>query len=124
MIITTLHFLHLIACSLTYHTQIRAITFSNYLAPSTPIFKNLNFLQFENLVVQRISLMLLKLNIGEVPKQISDLFIINRLFHNHNTRSVGYLHTPLGRSEASYRTFSYISTHIWNYMSQNVSINL
>ena len=52
--------------------------------------------------------MMFKFDIGEVPKPISDLFRVNPFFHNHNTRSVGYLHTPLGRSEASYRTFSYI----------------
>ena len=68
--------------------------------------------------------MIFKFNIGEIPKPISDLFMVNRFFHNHNTRSVGYLHTTLGRSEAGYRTFSYIDTHIWNHMSQNVSINV
>ena len=29
-----------------------------------------------------------------------------------------------GRSEASYRTFSYIGTNIWNHMSQNVSYSI
>ena len=76
-----------------------------YLAPSTPIFKNLNILKFEKLLVQRISLMLFKFNIGEVPKPISDLLMVNRFLHNHNTRSVGYHHTPLARSEASYRSY-------------------
>ena len=42
----------------------------------------------------------------------------------YDTKSVGYLHTPIGRSEASYRTFRYIGTHIWNHMLQNVSINV
>ena len=53
--------------------------------------------------------MIFKFNIGEVPKSISHLFMINRFFHNHNTISGGYLHTPLGRGEASYRTYSYIA---------------
>ena len=59
---------------------VRAITFSNYLAPSTPIFKNLNTLKFEELVVQRISLMMFKFCMDGVPKPISDLFIVNRFF--------------------------------------------
>ena len=84
---------------------VRAITFSNYLALSTPIFKILNILKFEKLVVQRISLMMYKYNIGEVPKPISDLCMVNCFVHKHNTRSGGYLHTSLGRSEARYRTF-------------------
>ena len=69
--------------------------------------------------------MMFKFNIGKVPKPISDLFMVNCFFfHNHNTRRAGYLRTQLGRSEASFRTFSYIGTHIWNHMSQNVSINV
>ena len=70
--------------------------------------------------------MIFKFNIGEVhvPTPISELFMVNRLFHNHNTRRIGYLHTPLAKSETSYRTYSYIGTHIWNHMSQNVSINV
>ena len=59
---------------------VRAITFSNYLALSTPIFKNLHILKFEKLVVQRISLMMFKFIIGEVPKPITALFKVNRLF--------------------------------------------
>ena len=57
-----------------------------------------------------------KFNIGEAPKPISNKFMVNCFFHNHNTRSIGYLHTPLGRSEASYRTASFIGGHIWNDM--------
>ena len=33
---------------------VRTITFSEYLAPSEPIFQSLNVLNFEKLVVQRI----------------------------------------------------------------------
>ena len=94
------------------------------MALSTPIFKNLNILKFEKLVVQRIILMMFKFNIGKVPKAISDIFTVNWFFHKQNTRSVGYLHTPFGKSEDSYSTFSYIGTHIWNHMSQNVSIDV
>ena len=65
-----------------------------------------------------------KFNIGEVPKPISNLFMVSCFFHSHTTRSVGYLHTPLGKSEASYRTFNYIGIHIWKHISQNVSINI
>ena len=65
---------HYTACSYLDHLIklrkkcVRAITFSNYLAPSRPIVKNLNILKFEKLVVQRISLMMFKFNMSEVPK--------------------------------------------------------
>ena len=42
--------------------------------------------------------------------------------HTHNTRRSKFIHTPtsIGRSEATYRTFSYRDDHIWNYISHNV----
>ena len=86
---------------------VRAINIIKLFDTINTYLQNLNILKFEKLVIQRISLMMFKFNIGEVPKPISDLFMVNRFFHNHNTKSVGYLHTP----QASYRTFSYIGTH-------------
>ena len=43
---------------------IRTISFSEYLAPSEPLFQKLNILNFEKLVIQRISLMMFKCSIG------------------------------------------------------------
>ena len=69
--------------------------------------------------------MMFKFNICEVPKAISDLFMVNYFSHNHILETLeNNFHTPLGRNEVSYCTFSYIGTHIWNHMSQNVSINV
>ena len=51
---------------------------------------------------------------------VSALFQYNSVIHTHNTRRSKFIHTPIGRSEATYRTFSYRGAHIWNYISQNV----
>ena len=58
-----------VVCLLSFVDLKKNLSPKNYLAPSTPIFKNI--LKFEKLLVQRISLMLFKFNIGEVPKPIS-----------------------------------------------------
>ena len=54
--------------------SIRAITFSEFSAPSEPLFLRTNILNFDKLVFQRICLMMIKHHIDDVPKPISDLF--------------------------------------------------
>ena len=53
---------------------IRTISFSEYLAPSEPLFLKLNILNFEKLVIRRISLMMFKCNIGVLPLPVSGFF--------------------------------------------------
>ena len=91
---------------------IRTIFFSEYLAPTEPLFQKLNILIFEKLVIQRISLMMFKCSIGVLPLPVSAPFQYNSVIHTHNTRSSKFIHTPIGMSEATYRTFSYRSAHI------------
>ena len=53
-------------------------------------------------------------NIDEVPKPISNVFMVYRFVHNHNIRIGGHLHTPL---HTGVITCSYIGTHIQNPVS-------
>ena len=81
------------------------ISFSKYLAPSEPLFQKLNHLNFEQLVIQRISLIMFKYRIGVLPLPVSALFQYNSVIHTHNTRRSKFIQTPIDRSEATYRTF-------------------
>ena len=97
--------------------------FSEYLAPSEPIFQSLNVLNFEKIVVQRISLLMFKYTHGNVPVSVSQLFRTNNEYHNYNTRNCAHIHVPVGTTEASYRTFGYRGIYIWNHISQKIDIN-
>ena len=100
--------------------SIRAITFSEFSAPSEPLFQRSNILNFDKLVFQRICLMMFKHHIGVVPKPISDLFQTNDNFHSYSTRNSQALRTPIGKSEAIYQTFTYIGSLAWNYISSKI----
>ena len=50
--------------------SIRAITFSEFSAPSEPLFQRTNIQNFDKLVFQRICLMMFKHHTGDVPKSI------------------------------------------------------
>ena len=56
--------------------------------------------------------MMFKRSIGVLPLPVSALFQYNSVIHAHNTRSIKFIHTPIGRSEATYRTFAYRGAHI------------
>ena len=75
-------------------------------------------------MIQKISLLMYKYSIGEVPSFISLLFRTNITYHEHNTRRASCLNTPIGRSEAIYQTLSYRGVHIWNYISLKVNTNV
>ena len=64
--------------------------------------------------------MMFKHHIGDVPKPISDLFQTNNTYHRYGTSSSQSLRTPIGRSEAIYQTFTYISSLAWNYISGKI----
>ena len=91
--------------------------FLEYLAPSEQIFQSLNVLNFEKLVIQRISLLMFK------PVSVSQLFKANNEYHNFNTRNCACIHAPVDTTEASYRTFGYRGIYIWNHISQKNNIN-
>ena len=68
--------------------------------------------------------MMFKSSIGVLPLPVSAPFQYNSVIHTHNTRRNKFFHTPIGRSEFTYRTFSYRGAHIWNYIFQNVRIDV
>ena len=65
-------------------------------------------------------LMMFKCSIRVLLLPVSALFQYNFVIHTHNTKRSKFIHSLIGRSEATYRTFSYRGAHIWNYISQNV----
>ena len=103
---------------------LRVITFSEYLAPSKPLFDSLNILRFEKLVLQRIALMMFKFSNNTLPRPIMKMFKTNNEIHTHYTRNSASLHAPKGDGEAIYNTFSFRGVYVWNHISRNVRTNV
>ena len=100
--------------------SIRAITFSEFLAHSEPLFLRTNILNFDKLVFQRICLMMFKHHIDDVPKPISDLFQTNDNYPSYSTRNSQGLRPPIDKIEAIYQTFTYIRSLALNYISGKI----
>ena len=59
-----------------------------------------------------------------VPLPIVELFTRNNEFHNHYTRQSQSLHTAVGRNEAIYKTFTFHSIRIGNYIILSIKISV
>ena len=86
---------------------VRVITLSYYLVPTESLFKDLKILAFTKLAIQRMLLLMFKNNIGIAPRSITSSVTKKSEIHGYNTRHCSSLHPSIGKSEATYRTFSY-----------------
>ena len=103
---------------------IRLITFSPYLAHTSPIFLNLQLLPLEKIFFSRVGLVMFKCSNSMLPNVISNLYIKNNEIHSHFTRNSNLLRIPKGTPN-----FTTISARVWNeivtkiIMDQHVSIS-
>ena len=66
---------------------VRIMTFSTYYAHTDPlIFKDLNILTIDKLVVHRIGIAMYKINNDLFPSVLNELYKKNNVIHDHNTR--------------------------------------
>ena len=70
----------------------RMTSFSNYNAHSIYIFKQLNILPLNKLVVNRIGIMMYKYANNLLPPVINDMYTTNSDVHNYTTRQKHLLH--------------------------------
>ena len=55
---------------------VRIITFSNYLAHTEPIFKQLNILPIDKLYYNRIGILMYKYSNGQLPEVMDELYLL------------------------------------------------
>ena len=57
---------------------------------------------------------------SDIPKSI---YILFRKNSSYNTR-IDNFYTPVGRTEAKYKTFSFYGVHIWKHISRTVQTDV
>ena len=65
---------------------VRIMTFSTYYAHTDPLFKDLNILTIDILVVHRIGIAMYKINNSLFPSVLNELYKKNNVIHDHNTQ--------------------------------------
>ena len=71
---------------------IRMITFANFYIPSINIFRNLNILPLDKLVVDRIDVMMYKFTNDLLPPALNYFYTSNSDVYNYTTRPRHLLH--------------------------------
>ena len=61
---------------------VRIMTFSTYYAHTDPLFKDIEILIIDRLVIHRIGILMYKLNSGQLPKVLCNFFTGMRFFRN------------------------------------------
>ena len=95
------------------------MTFSTYYAHTDPLFKDLNILTIDKLVVHGIGIAMYKINNGLFPSVLNDLYKKNNVIHDHNTRTKDMFRVSLGT-----QTFSTVSARIWNALIVKFNVNV
>ena len=85
------------------------MTFSNYCAHTKPIFKDLNVLTIDKLVIHRISIMMYKFYNGLLPTVLNSLYKEYNEIHTYDTRT-----KKMFRISVGIQSFSSVSAKIWN----------
>ena len=96
---------------------IKIMTFTSYHAHTAPIFRDLEILTIDVLIVHRIGIVMYKFNYGFLPEVLNTMYRKNSEIHSYNTRSKDMFRISSG-------TFSNISARIWNSLVVNIDINV
>ena len=98
---------------------VRIMTFSYYYAHTAPIFRDLEILTIDQLIVHRIGTVMYKFNYGLLPDVLNTMYRKNCEIHSYNTRSKNMFRISSGT-----QTFSNISARIWNSLMVNLDIDV
>ena len=91
---------------------LRIITYSSCRAHTDVLFKSLNILSFNILVMHRIGIFMHKIHLNKSSECISNMFTSRKEIHNHNTRQKLHLHIKRRNHEYVYRSFIYQGVYI------------
>ena len=83
------------------------------------MFKDLNILTIDKLVVHRIGIAMYKTNIEMYPSVLNDMYKKHNDLHAHNTRTKDMFRISLGT-----QTFSNVSAKIWNVPFSKFDLNV
>ena len=95
------------------------MTFSYYFAHTAPIFRDLEILTIDQLIVHRIGTVMYKFNYGLLPDVLSTMYRKKCENHSYNTRS-----KDMFRISSGTKTFLNISARIWNSPMVNLDTDV
>ena len=102
----------------------RMILFSNYKSPSIDIFKQLNILALNKLVVNIIGVMMYNYANKLLSLAINDMITTNSDVHNYTTRQNNLLHVNKSNINIYSKRSGNTSARIWNAIQSEFVVNV
>ena len=112
---------HLSPLKLIQKKIVRVITFSDRLAHTAPIFKQLNILPLDKLILHRIGLFMYKIQHNMHSSVINEMYLQNHNIYDYNTRQKFQLHVSKGQTDLYAKGFHCSSILIWNEITKHVN---
>ena len=101
---------------------LRIITFSNFSAHTSPIFKLYNLLKFSDIVKFYTAIFMHQFSSGKLPTNFDDFFSLINTKHKYNTRLASKSSYSLPRTRTNYGIFNirYSGPKIWNSIDESI----
>ena len=101
---------------------IRLITFSDFRAPSLPLFSNLKLLNIQQICYLQTGLFMHKYYFDQLPQIFHGLFTPNQEIHSHYTRQSHLLHHFQVHSNIAKFAIKHNGPKIWNNIPPHIKV--
>ena len=99
---------------------IRIVDGAEFAEHTSPIFLKFKTLKLGDIIMISTCMIMYRVSIGDVPSKITNMFSINSIVHNHNTRQRTNLHIGFARTKLRSNTLRVKGAQIWNDLPEFV----
>ena len=103
---------------------IRLISFTNYDISSATTFKKFEILSLNQLVYNRIWVMMYKYFNHLLPPAVNDLYVCNNDVHKYSTRQKHLLYINKSNINVYAKSFGITSVRVWNALQSKIDVNV
>jgi len=99
---------------------IRIIAKKGYRDHTHDLFKDLKILKLKDLYEYHVSLSMLKVKTGTIPKSLKPVFTCNQEVHSYNTRNKENYRIPKHKSATYHRSIMHMGPSLWSKIPENI----
>ena len=99
----------------------RLMTFSDFSAPSAPLFRQLHILRIYDIYLLNLATYMFKILNHLIPTLDHHRFTSNSSFHSYQTRNKDQLHTPFCRTKLRQGTICFQGPKLWNQLPGDIT---
>jgi len=111
---------HLNPIKILQKRAIRIITASDYLTNTSPLFKEMNILKFDDINKAQLAVFMYKFYNNELPISLKNYFKYVHNYHEHNTRQHKHLYVERYKTRIKSSSVKIAGPKLWNSLDVNI----